>query len=37
MIRTAVSEAMKILGRKFVFGRTIDEALRRAEPEQGRA
>ena len=25
---------MKILGRKFVFGRTIDEALRRAAPER---
>jgi RHH-type proline utilization regulon transcriptional repressor/proline dehydrogenase/delta 1-pyrroline-5-carboxylate dehydrogenase len=25
---------MKILGRNFVFGRTIDEALKRAEPEQ---
>jgi RHH-type proline utilization regulon transcriptional repressor/proline dehydrogenase/delta 1-pyrroline-5-carboxylate dehydrogenase len=29
-----VREAMKILGRNFVFGRTIDEALKRAEPEQ---
>ncbi len=34
VVRTAVREAMKILGRNFVFGRTIDEALRRAEPEQ---
>ena len=25
---------MKILGRQFVFGRTIDEALQRAEPER---
>ena len=25
---------MKILGRNFVFGRTIDEALKRADPEQ---
>ncbi|HEV8408647.1 MAG TPA: bifunctional proline dehydrogenase/L-glutamate gamma-semialdehyde dehydrogenase PutA, partial [Sphingomicrobium sp.] len=33
VVRTAVREAMKILGRNFVFGRTIDEALRRAEPE----
>jgi RHH-type proline utilization regulon transcriptional repressor/proline dehydrogenase/delta 1-pyrroline-5-carboxylate dehydrogenase len=34
VVRTAVREAMKILGRNFVFGRTIDEALRRAKPEQ---
>ena len=34
VIRTAVTQAMKILGRQFVFGRTIDEALRRAAPEQ---
>src|SRR3982750_1018779 len=34
VVRTAVREAMKILGRNFVFGRTIDEALSRAEPEQ---
>src|SRR4051794_21876346 len=33
-VRTAVREAMKILGRNFVFGRTMDEALKRAEPEQ---
>ncbi|MFL6741872.1 MAG: bifunctional proline dehydrogenase/L-glutamate gamma-semialdehyde dehydrogenase PutA [Sphingomicrobium sp.] len=32
--RTAVREAMKILGRNFVFGRNIEEALRRAEPER---
>ena len=36
VIRTAVSQAMKILGRQFVFGRTIDEALKRAAPEQSR-
>ena len=36
VIRTAVAQGMKILGRQFVFGRTIDEALRRAAPEQGR-
>jgi RHH-type proline utilization regulon transcriptional repressor/proline dehydrogenase/delta 1-pyrroline-5-carboxylate dehydrogenase len=36
VIRTAVSQAMKILGRQFVFGRTIDEALRRAAPEQAK-
>ncbi len=34
VIRTAVAEAMKILGRNFVFGRTIDEALKRARPER---
>ena len=34
VIRTAVGQAMKILGRQFVFGRTIGEALRRAKPEQ---
>ncbi|HET9353636.1 MAG TPA: bifunctional proline dehydrogenase/L-glutamate gamma-semialdehyde dehydrogenase PutA, partial [Sphingomicrobium sp.] len=36
VIRTAVSQAMKILGRQFVFGRTIDEALDRAAPEQAK-
>ena len=34
VVRTAVREAMKILGRNFVFGRTIDEALKRAAPER---
>jgi RHH-type transcriptional regulator, proline utilization regulon repressor / proline dehydrogenase / delta 1-pyrroline-5-carboxylate dehydrogenase len=34
VVRTAVREAMKILGRNFVFGRDIDEALRRAKPER---
>ena len=34
VVRTAVREAMKILGRNFVFGRTMDEALKRAEPER---
>ncbi|MBW0145068.1 bifunctional proline dehydrogenase/L-glutamate gamma-semialdehyde dehydrogenase PutA [Sphingomicrobium clamense] len=34
VIRTAVNQAMKILGKQFVFGRTIGEALRRAKPEQ---
>ncbi len=28
VIRTAVMQAMKIMGRQFVFGRTMDEALR---------
>jgi RHH-type transcriptional regulator, proline utilization regulon repressor / proline dehydrogenase / delta 1-pyrroline-5-carboxylate dehydrogenase len=36
VVRTAVREAMKILGRNFVFGRTIGEALKRAEPERAR-
>ena len=36
VVRTAVREAMKILGRNFVFGRTIDEALSRAAPERAR-
>jgi RHH-type proline utilization regulon transcriptional repressor/proline dehydrogenase/delta 1-pyrroline-5-carboxylate dehydrogenase len=36
VIRTAVSQAMKILGKQFVFGRTIDEALKRAGPEQAK-
>ena len=30
VVRTAVTQAMRILGRQFVFGRTIDEALQRA-------
>ena len=34
VVRTAVREAMKILGKNFVFGRTIDEALQRAKPER---
>ncbi|WP_265570673.1 bifunctional proline dehydrogenase/L-glutamate gamma-semialdehyde dehydrogenase PutA [Sphingomicrobium nitratireducens] len=36
VIRTAVNQAMKILGKQFVFGRTIDEALKRAKPERKR-
>jgi RHH-type proline utilization regulon transcriptional repressor/proline dehydrogenase/delta 1-pyrroline-5-carboxylate dehydrogenase len=36
VIRTAVSQAMKILGKQFVFGRTIHEALKRAAPEQAK-
>ena len=36
VVRTAVREAMKILGRNFVFGRTIDEALARAKPERAK-
>ena len=36
VIRTAVSHGMKILGKQFVFGRTIAEALGRAGPERSR-
>ncbi len=36
VIRTAVGQAMKILGGQFVFGRSIDEALERAAPERNR-
>ena len=34
VIRAAVSQAMKILGKQFVFGRTTDEAMKRAAPER---
>lgn len=34
VVRTATGQAMKILGGQFVFGRTIDEALKRAAPER---
>lgn len=35
VIRKAVGEAMRILGKQFIVGRTIDEALRRAQkPEK---
>ncbi|QDH33813.1 bifunctional proline dehydrogenase/L-glutamate gamma-semialdehyde dehydrogenase PutA [Porphyrobacter sp. YT40] len=36
VIRTATAQAMKILGGQFVFGRTIEEALKRAAPERAR-
>ncbi len=36
VIRTATGQAMKILGGQFVFGRTIEEALKRAAPERAR-
>ncbi len=36
VIRQATLQAMRILGGQFVFGRTIDEALKRAEPERAR-
>ena len=34
VIRSAVMQAMRILGRQFVMGRTIKEALERAKPEE---
>jgi RHH-type proline utilization regulon transcriptional repressor/proline dehydrogenase/delta 1-pyrroline-5-carboxylate dehydrogenase len=34
VIRRAVGAAMRILGRQFVMGRTIDEALARAAPDE---
>jgi RHH-type proline utilization regulon transcriptional repressor/proline dehydrogenase/delta 1-pyrroline-5-carboxylate dehydrogenase len=36
VIRRATLQAMRILGGQFVFGRTIDEALKRARPERAR-
>jgi RHH-type proline utilization regulon transcriptional repressor/proline dehydrogenase/delta 1-pyrroline-5-carboxylate dehydrogenase len=36
VIRQATMQAMRILGGQFVFGRTIDEALKRAAPERQR-
>ncbi|MEM7779438.1 MAG: bifunctional proline dehydrogenase/L-glutamate gamma-semialdehyde dehydrogenase PutA [Pseudomonadota bacterium] len=36
VIRKATLQAMRILGGQFVFGRTIDEALKRAKPERAR-
>ncbi|WP_057882358.1 bifunctional proline dehydrogenase/L-glutamate gamma-semialdehyde dehydrogenase PutA [Tsuneonella troitsensis] len=36
VIRKATLQAMKILGGQFVFGRTIDEALKRAAPERAK-
>ena len=32
VIRSAMYQAMKIMGRQFVLGRTIDEALKRSKP-----
>ncbi len=34
MIRAALQGAMRVLGRQFVMGRTIDEALERARPAE---
>ncbi|NIR29872.1 MAG: bifunctional proline dehydrogenase/L-glutamate gamma-semialdehyde dehydrogenase PutA [Gammaproteobacteria bacterium] len=36
VIREAVNQAMRILGRQFVMGRTIQEALRRARDDEAR-
>ncbi|ANY19201.1 Bifunctional protein PutA [Tsuneonella dongtanensis] len=36
VIRKATLQAMRILGGQFVFGRTIEEALKRAAPERAR-
>ncbi|MEQ5788064.1 bifunctional proline dehydrogenase/L-glutamate gamma-semialdehyde dehydrogenase PutA [Erythrobacter sp. NFXS35] len=36
VIRTATMQAMRILGGQFVFGRTIEEALKRAAPERAK-
>ncbi len=36
VIRTATLQAMRIMGRQFVFGRTIEEALKRAAPERAK-
>ena len=36
VIRQAVTQAMRILGRQFVMGRTIEEALDRLAPEPRR-
>ncbi|MDY7096746.1 MAG: bifunctional proline dehydrogenase/L-glutamate gamma-semialdehyde dehydrogenase PutA [Pseudomonadota bacterium] len=36
VIRKATLQAMRIMGGQFVFGRTIDEALKRAAPERAK-
>ncbi|GMM93625.1 bifunctional proline dehydrogenase/L-glutamate gamma-semialdehyde dehydrogenase PutA [Qipengyuania sp. MTN3-11] len=36
VVRKATLQAMRILGGQFVFGRTMDEALKRAAPERAR-
>lgn len=36
VVREAVNQAMRILGRQFVMGRTIDAALQRARPMEAR-
>lgn len=35
VVRTAVAQAMKVMGQQFVLGRTIDEALENGKNEQG--
>ncbi len=37
VVRTAFRQAMRIMGRQFVMGRDIGEALERADAERGRA
>ena len=37
VVRAAILQAMRILGRQFVLGRTIDEAIRRSYSDRGRA
>ncbi len=37
VVRTAMKQAMRIMGHQFVMGRTIDEALKRAINKQNRA
>ncbi len=36
VIRNAINQAMRILGRQFIMGRTIEEALKRAESDEAR-
>ncbi len=36
VIREAVAQAMKILGRQFVMGQTIEEAIKRAAPNENK-
>jgi RHH-type proline utilization regulon transcriptional repressor/proline dehydrogenase/delta 1-pyrroline-5-carboxylate dehydrogenase len=36
VVRKATLQAMRILGGQFVFGRTIEEALKRAKPERAK-
>ena len=36
VIRNAINQAMRILGRQFVMGRSIEEALKRAEADEAR-
>jgi len=37
VVRTAMKQAMRIMGHQFVMGRTIEEALKRAVKKQNRA